>query len=62
MSPRGEPLAIVEQHFEEVLRHQPLVALAKSQRLRGLEEPFGTVGEFLEIHAASIVAACRRQY
>ena len=52
--PRDQPgrqsLAIVEQHFEKMLRHQPLMAFAKSQRLRGLKETFGTVGEFFEIH------------
>ena len=49
--PGREPLAVVEQHFEQMFRHQPLMALAKGQRLRGLEEPFGPVGEFFEIHS-----------
>jgi hypothetical protein len=45
-----------------VFWHQALMAFPQSQRLRGLEEPFGTVGEFFEIHDASVIAAFRRRY
>ena len=45
-----EPLGIVEQNLEQVFGGKLLMAFAQGQRLGGLHEPAGTVGEFLEIH------------
>ena len=48
--PGGEPLGIVEQHLEQVLRGKLLVSLAQRERLGGLDETAAAVGVFVEIH------------
>ena len=48
--PGGEPLGIVEQHLEQVLRGELLVSLAQRERLGGLDETAAAVGVFVEIH------------
>ena len=49
----GHALVVVEQGLEQVLRPDPLVALADRNGLRGLKETLGAVSELLEIHAVS---------
>src|SRR5208337_1274607 len=48
--PSGQTFAIIEQHFKEMLRCQPLMAFAKSKRLSRLKEALGPIGQILEIH------------
>ena len=43
-------LGIVEQRLEQVLGRNLRVAVADRKRLRGLDEAFEPVGEFIEIH------------
>ena len=46
----GEALRIVQQHLQQVLRREALVALAQGQRLRRLDEAARPLGVFLEVH------------
>ena len=48
--PGGETFGIVQQHLEQMLRRELLMAFAQGQRLRGLDKTPRTVGVFLEIH------------
>ncbi len=48
--PRGQPFAIIQQNFEEMLRRQALMAFTQCKRLSGLKEALGPIGQFLEIH------------
>ncbi len=47
----GEPLRIVEQHFEQMLGRELLMPLALRQRLGGLHKPAAAVGVFVEVHS-----------
>ena len=47
----GHALRVVEQHLQEVLGAELLMALAQGQALRRLDESLGAVGVFLEIHS-----------
>ena len=46
-----QPLAIIEQYLEQMLRREALVTGAKRQRLRRLHEPARSLGIALEFHA-----------
>jgi hypothetical protein len=48
--PGRQSFGVVEQDFEEMFGRELLVALTHGQRLGGLNESAGTVGELLEIH------------
>jgi hypothetical protein len=49
----GEPLGIVQQHLQEMVRRKLLVALAQSQALRRLNEAASAVRKHLDIHGPS---------
>ena len=46
----GQALRVVEQHLEEMLGREALMALAQGQRLRRLDEAARALGVFLEVH------------
>ena len=48
--PRGHAFAVFEQCFRDMLGRNPLMVHADRDRLRGLQEAFGAVGEFFEVH------------
>ena len=48
--PGGHAFGVVEQHFQEMVGAELLVALAQRQALRRLHETLGAVGIFLEVH------------
>jgi hypothetical protein len=54
----GQPLAVVQQHFEHVERRELLVTVPHGQRLRRLDETARTLGVFLNIHRL-LPSACR---
>src|SRR3546814_1129617 len=45
-----QPLLVVQQHLQKVLRREALVVLAAGQGLRGLEEAARALGIAIEIH------------
>ena len=45
-----QPLFVVEQHFQDVLGRELLMAFAQRQRLRALDEPPRPLGVFFQIH------------
>ncbi len=47
-------LVVVEKRLQQVLGRDALVVLADCDRLCGLEEALGAVGEFLEVHGVSL--------
>ena len=49
---RGQPLVVVEQRLQQVLRQEPLVVLPERDRLPGLNEPPRPFRELLEIHVS----------
>ena len=49
--PARQALRVVEQHFQQMVGGELLVALAKGQRLRGLHEAAGAVRVFLDVHS-----------
>ena len=51
--PAASPSGIVEQNLEQMFGGELLVAFAQGQRLGGLHETAGAVGEFLEIHVST---------
>ena len=53
----AQALLVVEQDLQNVLRRELLVALAKRQRLRGLDEAARPFGVFLEIHGFTPLAS-----
>ena len=57
--PGGEPLGIVEQHLEQVLRGKLLVPLAQRQRLGGLHETAAAVGISIKVHVAPSACPAR---
>ncbi len=46
----GQPLLVVQKHFEHVLGRKLLMPLTKRQRLRGLHEAARPLGIFLQVH------------
>ena len=46
----GQPLAVVQQHFEHMQRRELLMSVAHGQRLRRLDEAARTLGVFFNIH------------
>ena len=48
--PGGQALRVVEQHLQEVVGAELLVALAQGQALRRLHEALRAVGVFVEVH------------
>ena len=48
--PRGEPFRVVEQHLQQMLGRELLMALALRERLGGLHETAGAVGIFFKVH------------
>ena len=46
----GQALRVVEQHLEQMLGREALMALAQRQRLRRLDEALRPLGVFLEVH------------
>ena len=52
----GQPLAVVQQHFQHMQCRELLVALAHRQRLRRLDETARPLGVFFNIHV--IPSAC----
>ena len=57
--PGGHAFRVVEQHLQEMIGAELLVALAQSQALRRLHEALRAVGIFLEIHASLLGTAAR---
>ena len=57
--PGGHAFRVVEQHFQQVIGAELLVALAQRQALRRLHETLGAVGILLEIHASLLGTAAR---
>ena len=57
--PGGHAFRVVEQHFQEMIGAELLVALAQSQALRGLHETLGAVGIFLEVHISLLGTGAR---
>ena len=49
----GQPFLVVEQHLEQMLRRELLVALAQREALRRLDEALGAIGIFVEVHVPS---------
>jgi hypothetical protein len=46
----GEAFAVIEQHLEQMLRRETLMAAAQSETLRGLNESADSLREFFEFH------------
>ena len=57
--PGGQPLIVVEQHFQQVLGAELLVAFAQRKALRRLDKALGAVGIAFEIHGLSLISALR---
>src|SRR6202035_1170681 len=53
----AQPLAVLQQHLQQVLRRQPLVAAPQRHRLRRLQKPLRAIGIFLEFHNPNLVSA-----
>ena len=53
----GEPLLVVEERLQQVLRHEALVVLAHGDRLCGLNEAARPFGEFLQVHDLSLLSS-----
>jgi hypothetical protein len=57
---RGEALRVVQQHLQEVLRLELLMALAERQRLRRLNEAARALGVLLDVHEGHSFARSTR--
>ena len=56
----GEPaLFVLDQDFEQMFGRDLLMPAPLRERLRGLDEPFGALGVFFEIHDASLSLSLR---
>ena len=53
----AQPLAVLQKHFEQVLRRQPLVTAPQRHSLRRLEKTLRPIGVFLEFHNPNLVSA-----
>ncbi len=51
--PGRKPFLVIDQHLEQMLGHELLVALAQGQALCRLNKAAGPLGEFLDIHVRS---------
>ena len=47
----GSALVVIQQRLQQVFGRDPLVVFSDGDGLRGLQEAFGAVGEFLDVHA-----------
>ena len=54
-----QPLLVIHQRFEQMLRRQSLVAFSRSNRLRRLDKPPRPFGEFLNIHCRLLIGTAR---
>jgi hypothetical protein len=53
----AQPLGVLQEHLEQMLRGQPLMAAPQRHRLRRLQKPLGAIGVFLELHDPNLVSA-----
>ncbi len=53
----AQPLAVLQQHLQQVLGRQPLMAAPQRHSLRRLEETLRAIGVFLEFHNPNLVSA-----